>query len=212
MDQEKKAKLEKLKKLQKISQQHSNHAQVHPNSNSQIQSHHKSASVGNQSKVKREPKMPLTGQKRKTEKKKEIVSQKSNNDFTKMAKKKPKMIKEEVNNTSDDIERARDAAYRLYDSFEKEAQQEATFDGGFMAFETMVDLLKDQDMDRLIEPCRRLWAFRQKKNELQRNYKIMKNQRQLMEKQIQIQNSVLNNLTESMKRTDSGYTGEDPRT
>ena len=37
--------------------------------------------------------MPLTGQKRKTEKKKEIVSQKSNNDFTKMAKKKPKMIK-----------------------------------------------------------------------------------------------------------------------
>ena len=93
MDQEKKAKLEKLKKLQKISQQHSNHAQVHPNSNSQIQSHHKSPSVGNQSKVKREPKMPLTGQKRKTEKKKEIVSQKSNNDFTKMAKKKPKMIK-----------------------------------------------------------------------------------------------------------------------
>ena len=205
--------------------------------------------------------MPLTGQKRKTEKKKEIVSQKSNNDFTKMAKKKPKMIKgnaqlyrlgllcvnivmrrcviqaewykaqnkEEVNNTSDDIERARDAAYRLYDSFEKEAQQEATFDGlvsvifqptkvfyddfsGFMAFETMVDLLKDQEMDRLIEPCRRLWAFRQKKNELQRNYKIMKNQRQLMEKQIQIQNSVLNNLTESMKRTDSGYTGKDPRT
>ena len=76
-----------------------------------------------------------------------------------------------------------------------------------MAFETMVDLLKDQEMDRLIEPCRRLWAFRQKKNELQRNYKIMKNQRQLMEKQIQIQNSVLNNLTESMKRTDSGYTG-----
>jgi len=70
----------------------------------------------------------------------------------------------------------------------------------------MVDLLKDQEMDRLIEPCRRLWAFRQKKNELQRNYKIMKNQRQLMEKQIQIQNSVLNNLTESMKRTDSGYT------
>ena len=93
MDQEKKAKLEKLKKLQKISQQHSNHAQVHPNSNSQIQSHHKSPSVGNQSKVKREPKMPLTGQKRKTEKKKEIVSQKSNNDFTKMAKKKPKIIK-----------------------------------------------------------------------------------------------------------------------
>ena len=77
-----------------------------------------------------------------------------------------------------------------------------------MAFETMVDLLKDQEMDRLIEPCRRLWAFRQKKQELQRNYKIMKNQRQLMEKQIQIQNSVLNNLTESMKRTDSGYTGE----
>ena len=37
--------------------------------------------------------------------------------------------KEEVNNTSDDIERARDAAYRLYDSFEKEAQQEATYDG-----------------------------------------------------------------------------------
>ena len=140
--------------------------------------------------------------------------------------------KEEVNNTSDDIERARDAAYRLYDSFEKEAQQEATFDGsvfvkvfifqptivcyddfsGFMAFETMVDLLKDQEMDRLIEPCRRLWAFRQKKNELSRNYKIMKNQRQLMEKQIQIQNSVLNNLTESMKRTDSGYTGKYPRT
>ena len=50
-----------------------------------------------------------------------------------------------------------------------------------MAFETMVDLLKDQEMDRLIEPCRRLWAFRQKKNELSRNYKIMKNQRQLME-------------------------------
>jgi len=116
------------------------------------------------------------------------------------------MIKEEVNNTSDDIERVRDAAYRLYDSFEKEAQQEASYDGGFMAFETMVDLLKDQEMDRLIEPCRRLWAFRQKKNELTRNYKIMKNQRQLMEKQIQIQNSVLNNLTESMKRTDSGYT------
>ena len=81
-----------------------------------------------------------------------------------------------------------------------------------MAFETMVDLLKDQEMDRLIEPCRRLWAFRQKKNELQRNYKIMKNQRQLMEKQIQIQNSVLNNLTESMKRTDSGYTGKYPGT
>ena len=78
-----------------------------------------------------------------------------------------------------------------------------------MAFETMVDLLKDQDMDRLIEPCRRLWAFRQKKNELSRNYKIMKNQRQLMEKQIQIQNSVLNNLNETMKRTDSGYTGKD---
>ena len=76
-----------------------------------------------------------------------------------------------------------------------------------MAFETMVDLLKDQEMDRLIEPCRRLWAFRQKKNELSRNYKIMKNQRQLMEKQIQIQNSVLNNLNETMKRTDSGYTG-----
>ena len=37
--------------------------------------------------------------------------------------------KEEVNNTSDDIERARDAAYRLYDSFEKEAQQESTYDG-----------------------------------------------------------------------------------
>ena len=81
-----------------------------------------------------------------------------------------------------------------------------------MAFETMVDLLKDQEMDRLIEPCRRLWAFRQKKNELSRNYKIMKNQRQLMEKQIQIQNSVLNNLNETMKRTDSGYTGKDPRT
>ena len=79
-----------------------------------------------------------------------------------------------------------------------------------MAFETMVDLLKDQEMDRLIEPCRRLWAFRQKKNELSRNYKIMKNQRQLMEKQIQIQNSVLNNLNETMKRTDSGYTGKDP--
>ena len=79
---------------------------------------------------------------------------------------------------------------------------------GFMAFETMVDLLKDQEMDRLIEPCRRLWAFRQKKNELSRNYKIMKNQRQLMEKQIQIQNSVLNNLNETMKRTDSGYTGK----
>ena len=78
-----------------------------------------------------------------------------------------------------------------------------------MAFETMVDLLKDQEMDRLIEPCRRLWAFRQKKNELSRNYKIMKNQRQLMEKQIQIQNSVLNNLNETMKRTDSGYTGKD---
>ena len=76
-----------------------------------------------------------------------------------------------------------------------------------MAFETMVDMLKDQEMDRLIEPCRRLWAFRQKKNELSRNYKIMKNQRQLMEKQIQIQNSVLNNLNETMKRTDSGYTG-----
>ena len=76
-----------------------------------------------------------------------------------------------------------------------------------MAFETMIDLLKDQEMDRLIEPCRRLWAFRQKKNELSRNYKIMKNQRQLMEKQIQIQNSVLNNLNETMKRTDSGYTG-----
>jgi len=204
MDQEKKAKLEKLKKLQKINQQHSNHNQVHPNS--QVSSHHKLPSVGNQSKVKREPKMPLTGQKRKTEKKKEILNQKSNNDFTKMAKKKPKMIKEEVNNTSDDIERVRDAAYRLYDSFEKESQQEASYDGGFMAFETMVDLLKDQEMDRLIEPCRRLWAFRQKKQELQRNYKIMKNQRQLMEKQIQIQNSVLNNLTESMKRTDSGYT------
>ena len=28
-----------------------------------------------------------------------------------------------------------------------------------------------------------------------------------MEKQIQIQNSVLNNLNETMKRTDSGYTG-----
>ena len=76
-----------------------------------------------------------------------------------------------------------------------------------MAFETMVDLLKDQDMDRLIEPCRRLWAFRQKKQELERKYNFMKNQRQLMEKQIQIQNSVLNNLAESMKRTDSGYTG-----
>ena len=91
MDQEKKAKLEKLKKLQKINQQHS--TQVHSNSNSQIQSHHKLTSVGNQSKVKREPKMPLTGQKRKTEKKKDIVNQKSNNDFAKMAKKKPKMIK-----------------------------------------------------------------------------------------------------------------------
>ena len=91
MDQEKKAKLEKLKKLQKINQQHSNHNQVHPNS--QVSSHHKLPSVGNQSKVKREPKMPLTGQKRKTEKKKEILNQKSNNDFTKMAKKKPKMIK-----------------------------------------------------------------------------------------------------------------------
>ena len=80
-----------------------------------------------------------------------------------------------------------------------------------MAFETMVDLLKDQEMDRLIEPCRRLWAFRQKKNELSRNYKIMKNQRQLMEKQIQIQNSVLNNLNETIKRTDSGYTGNNLR-
>ena len=39
------------------------------------------------------------------------------------------MHEEEVNNTSDDIERVRDAAYRLYDSFEKESQQEASYDG-----------------------------------------------------------------------------------
>ena len=34
-----------------------------------------------------------------------------------------------MNNSSDDIERVREAAYRLYDSFEKDSQQEGSYDG-----------------------------------------------------------------------------------
>jgi len=194
IDPEKRAKLEKIKKLpimrgkQPVLKANTTTTPTSTTSNSTgLTKEEKEAK-----KQRKLEKQLLSGQKRKLDKSK---------DSSKYEKKKRKEERKTEPSESGSRERyrhARDQIYSLYEKFDK--TEDESISGPITHFEAFIWLLKDQGYSDIVEECRELWATREKQKRLKERLESLRFTRELMEKQLLVQDVLLYKMSGGIDR------------
>lgn len=159
--------------------------------------------------------VPKSGVKKQTtpviDKSRKRVEKRKSTDETEKDKKRSKLPKEPKKEMIDLeenhlLDKSKKNMNILFEKFEAESVSIDTLDAPYLRFQQFVEFLKrDKSHSQLIKPVNQLWAMRQKEKQLNEKLASLRLTRQLMEKQIEMQEHFITYVIDDSNGYTNGY-------